>query len=185
MSLLLRKACEETLNLAGLGNYHVRIDGNNNLSVVGECGKIFFTVSGIKFSRSTPTGAEVKYAAELLSDFCVQHKNTLQTAVSTKLALFKAKPYEATPKFSVNVNKAEVEYNYTKSIALEYNIKTKELSIHTSYSTTELVTAGLIDKLTNTAFRKEMVAEFKAAEKFSIIEDKHNDAISLLNKCDI
>ena len=77
MSLMLRKACQDVLNDNNLPNYHVRIDASKCLSIVGPCGKPLLTISGIVFSRTTPTAAEIEYAVELFYSFMEKHEIAL------------------------------------------------------------------------------------------------------------
>jgi len=74
MSLLLRQACQKSLDDFGLNNYHVRINEHSKtLTVVGECGAELINVHGIRFSRNTPTKDETEYAATLLDAFMGKH----------------------------------------------------------------------------------------------------------------
>lgn len=75
MSLLLRKACQPTLDDASLGSFHVRVDENTKtMTIVGECGQPFVSISGIKFARTSPSAAEMPLAVDLLEIFLVKHK---------------------------------------------------------------------------------------------------------------
>lgn len=78
MSLILRKACQETLTKVGLGDYHTRVnDTDKNLEIVGPCGQPLFAISGIKFSKCSPADREIDFAAELLEEFFLTHKKDL------------------------------------------------------------------------------------------------------------
>ena len=82
MSLMLRKKCEDILNDTFLENFHVDIDPDTRyLRIVSECGKPLVTISGIVFSRTTPTNAEIEYCADLLEVFITKHRKELLSVI--------------------------------------------------------------------------------------------------------
>jgi len=88
MSLTLRKTCQKYLDAARLTEYHVRIDEYTNcMQIVGSCGEPLFTISGIRFSRKSPSVDEVTYSAELLQEFLLTHKKEIENLFKTKKAL--------------------------------------------------------------------------------------------------
>ena len=83
MSLLLRNACQQTMDNAGLGNFHVRTNTTDNtMTIVGECGQPFVSISGIKFARLAPSNAEIPLAVELLEIFLIKHKSDFDLYVA-------------------------------------------------------------------------------------------------------
>ena len=100
MSLLLRKECQPVLDTYGLSTYHVDINCNNFLQITGECGKPLVVISGIRFSRSTPSKAEIGYAKELLDAFFGKHKAVVDEFIKQKTKVDKLsypKGYEFRP----------------------------------------------------------------------------------------
>jgi len=92
MSLLLRNACQETLDNAGLANFHIRTnETNNTMTIVGECGQPFVSISGIKFARTAPSAAEIPLAVELLEVFLMKHKHDFDL-YTQELAIYQAIP---------------------------------------------------------------------------------------------
>ena len=106
MSLLLRNACQETMDNAGLGNFHVRTNENNNtMTIVGECGQPFVSISGIKFARTAPSAAEIPLAVELLEVFLLKHKPDFDAYVRESAKYKKlAKVEPHTENFSIESN---------------------------------------------------------------------------------
>ena len=84
MSLILRTTLQDHLNNYGLGDYHIRIDGNQNLSIAAECGKPFVTVQGIQFASGRPTKAEINAANDLLEEFILTHRETIKATIVAK-----------------------------------------------------------------------------------------------------
>ena len=75
MSLLLRNACQEKLDAANLHNFHCGVSSTgNHLTILGECGQIFVSVSGVQFARTAPSAAEIPLAVDLLESFLMKHK---------------------------------------------------------------------------------------------------------------
>jgi hypothetical protein len=92
MSLLLRKACQPTLEEFKLDNFHVAINTDTKyLEIVSECGKPLLTISGITFTRLQPSGAEIEYAVELLTNYFSTHAAKITTYIKA-LHKFNAKP---------------------------------------------------------------------------------------------
>lgn len=97
MSLLLRKECQPVLDEHGLGEYHAAIVGADGwekfkvLGIVGTCGQEFVKIRGIAFSKINPSAKEIEYAAELLQEFFLTHRKTLEVFLDTqrKYALMK------------------------------------------------------------------------------------------------
>ena len=105
MSIKVRMAIQPILDEAGLSLIHadVRSDGGfprerGYLQLVGECGKPYVTLYGIRFSSTNPSNGEVKYVADLVGEFVSKHKEKLREMLSlatekreTYLKLEKAK----------------------------------------------------------------------------------------------
>jgi len=92
MSLLLRNACQDTLDNAQLSNFHIRVNEYSKaMTIVGECGQPFVSISGIKFARVVPSNAELPLAVELLDAFLMKHKPDFDLYVQ-ELAKFKSLP---------------------------------------------------------------------------------------------
>jgi hypothetical protein len=84
MSLLLRKATQDLLIKFNLGEYHIDINQELDMVIVGECGNYLCTVKGVTFSRKSPTKAEINFAVELLNKFLTTHKSKINKVISTK-----------------------------------------------------------------------------------------------------
>lgn len=97
MSLMLRKACQETLDKYGLSMYHTEIGDSGyrgarkHLKIIGECGKELVTITGITFTRNEPKNAEIEYAVELFNDFMNMHGKLIQNYITRAKALMNAK----------------------------------------------------------------------------------------------
>lgn len=91
MSLILRKECQPLLNIKGLGETHVAINGNKNLEIVGKCGQPLVSIHGISFTRREPSRAEITYCVELLEEFLDTHINEIVTYMNA-LQKFRALP---------------------------------------------------------------------------------------------
>lgn len=93
MSLILRRECQDQLDQAGLGSYHVEIKGgrgdNKNLCIVGECGQPFITLYGVSFAKLAPTRGEIAYAVELLREFLASHKVKIDAYLKAKIEFMK------------------------------------------------------------------------------------------------
>lgn len=85
MSILLRKECQPYLDAANLGMLHVAVE-EKCLTLKGECGKTFVSVSGIQFATNTPRNAELEYAVKLFSEFLWKYTEELQNLVNATLA---------------------------------------------------------------------------------------------------
>jgi len=104
MSLFLRKACQENLDNVGLENYHIQVDESTKcLQIVGECGQILTSITGIRLSRMAPAPHEIKLAVELFDDFLAKHTATFKEFVAVK-----AKADNAVIPQTVALDKAQV-----------------------------------------------------------------------------
>jgi len=78
MALLLRKACQETLDKADLSNLFADIDDNSKqLQLYTLCGKRFAFVHGVKFGRLQVTQAEIDFAVELLETWLTRNREKI------------------------------------------------------------------------------------------------------------
>lgn len=92
MSLFLRKACQENLDGVGLQNYHIQVDeGTKCLQIVGECGDVFVSITGIRLSRMAPADKEIDLAIELFDDFLAKHTGTFKAFLDAKIRADKSK----------------------------------------------------------------------------------------------
>lgn len=187
MSLLLRKGCQDSLDAAGLGVYHVEITNNNYLGLVGECGQPLVTIHGIKFNRSTPSVAEIEYAVELFEAFLVKHKTNIMKYLKATQA-FKLKDEITLPdslsetsyrnEFSYKQGDFKVEFQFTKSKGIE-NIEIKSKS-KVPITITEATKMKINKKL--------LEANIKAIKDrlvYRELEQKVADMYSELSKCEI
>lgn len=108
MSLILRKECQYILDNYKLQNYHVLINQNTKyLQIVGECGQPLINISGIQFTRLTPTKLEIKYATELLNSFLTAHMSEITTYIAQKIANKKFPFIETTnDRYNITTNSA-------------------------------------------------------------------------------
>lgn len=131
MSLLLRQACQETLDKFGLSMYHTEINNQGryspkHLNIVSECGKILVTITGITFTKNEPTRAEIEYAVELFNDFMVMHGKLMHNYVTRAKALQQLKDLKSDfGDFSVSEEK---DYNW-KNGQKEWYIKHYDVTI--------------------------------------------------------
>jgi len=91
MSLMLRKNCQEALDTFGLTNYHVEINKAKYLAIVGSCGKPLMAVTGISFSKASPSKAEIEYATMLLKDFLVKNEIKINSFINLVIKTEEAK----------------------------------------------------------------------------------------------
>jgi len=92
MSLLLRNACQDVLDDAGLQNFHCSVSERGNyLTIVGECGELFVSITGVQFARTAPNAAEIPLAVDLLEAFLMKHKPDFDLYVK-ELKKFQALP---------------------------------------------------------------------------------------------
>ena len=92
MSLLLRNACQDVLDDAGLQNFHCSVSERGNfLTIVGECGELFVSITGVQFARTAPSAAEIPLAVDLLESFLMKHKPDFDLYVK-ELKIFQALP---------------------------------------------------------------------------------------------
>ena len=86
MSLFLRKACQENLDGVGLQNYHIQVDEVTKcLQIVGECGDVFVSITGIRLSRMAPADKEIALAIDLFDDFLAKHTGTFKGFLDAKV----------------------------------------------------------------------------------------------------
>lgn len=78
MSLILRKNCQKHLNHIGLTSFYTDINDNKDMVVKTKCGKVFFIVKGISFSRKTPSKSELEYAEELFVRYLIENKKIIE-----------------------------------------------------------------------------------------------------------
>jgi len=91
MSLFLRKACQDNLDGVGLENYHIQVDENTKcLQIVGECGDVLVSITGIRLSRMAPADKEIELALELFDDFLAKHAGTFKEFIAAKIRADKA-----------------------------------------------------------------------------------------------
>jgi len=185
MSLILRNKCEEVLEEFQLGDYHARVNDNNNLVVVGVCGKPLFSISGIKFSRSVPSIIEIKFAVDLLRDFCAAHSEAITNVISTKAALIKAKTYEERSNYMVDVQNKSITYTFGDSVKLKYTPGTGVMEIigHGYYD--QEITVEDLKLLASVKLRKDMEQELAVAEVYDVVVQAHADALKVLTTCNI
>lgn len=85
MSLFLRKACQDNLDGVGLANYHIQVDESTKcLQVVGECGDVLVSITGIRLSRMAPADKEIELAVSLFDDFLTKHTATFKEFMAAK-----------------------------------------------------------------------------------------------------
>jgi len=88
---------------AGLGNFHIRIDkSSNTMTIVGECGQSFVSISGIKFARLAPSAAEIPLAVELLGVFLIKHKPDFDKYIAELAA------YNKIPKIKAHTDRFDI-----------------------------------------------------------------------------
>lgn len=106
MSLFLRKACQENLDNVGLENYHIQVDeGSKCLQIVGECGDVFVSITGIRLSRMAPAEKEIELAIDLFDAFLAKHAGTFKSFLDAKTRADKAEiPTEVPGLLNVDVS---------------------------------------------------------------------------------
>jgi len=200
MSLLLRKACQDTLESFGLSSYHVDVSSAKSLSIVAECGKPLVSIHGIRFNRVTPNEAEILYAADLLDNFMGTHNNLLQDylkkeAAYKKYKLPESKVFEASvgSTYVRNIGHRKVgTVEYTEGFfdhKLTYLFEQDKYRLVTTIDDDELPDDFSISSLTKAKCDTKL---FNAAKKYlgkyieqDRMEDELSDLLSSVNKCDI
>jgi len=181
MSLALRRESEECLEENSLGDYHVRISKDLNLSVVGECGQPLFTISGIQFTRRDPNTKDIAYAVSLLKEFCSSHKDKIGLVLSTKKALANAiRPSSK----KVNIHTFthplgnNIDLVFTEKTGL-FTFGTRGLSVNTPVDIVKL------KMLTNKEHIKLYSSEIAKAVIYKDLLSNFTKAKEDLNSCDI
>jgi len=202
MSLLLRKACQATLEGFGLGAYHVDVNSAKSLSIVAECGKPLVSIHGIRFNRATPNEAEINYASELLDDFMGTHNNLLQDYLKKEVALKKFKLpdsdlYDADVdtthvrnKGYVKVGTVEyVEGFFEHTISYFFEEEDKKYTLKSSIDEDKLPKDFKIGDLSKAKCDAKL---FNAAKKYlshwveqDRMENELSTLLSAVNECDI
>lgn len=186
MSLILRKKCEPVLEASMLADYHTRIDTNNNITIVGPCGRSLFSISGIKFSRNVPNAAEIDYAVELLEQFCEVHKLDILNVIKTKEKLFKAIVPITPGEFTVNLHNKYIVYHYGNNIQLHFYPATSIIEFGTSgCSEYQNITLEEIKLFTKVSLYKRMREVYNEVKAYDLIESTYSDAVSKLQTCEI
>ncbi|MEE8599407.1 MAG: hypothetical protein V3S69_07905, partial [Dehalococcoidales bacterium] len=91
MSLFLRQACQPLLDGVGLPNYHIQVDEVSKcLQVVGECGDVLTSITGIRLSRMAPADKEIALAIDLFDNFLAKHADTFKGFIAVKARADKA-----------------------------------------------------------------------------------------------
>ena len=175
MSLILRTTCQEQLNDNGLGDYHVRLNGNNSLMIAAECGKPFVTIAGIQFASGRPTRAEINAAESLLEEFILTHRETIRAVIAAKAALAKcpAVTKETITKVGFTSQYDGVDDNVSFQDGIvnwDYNLKSNKINNPSARSATPL-------QYTSYKFDRTFVTKGK---KLSVQWKKHTAAQKVL-----
>ncbi len=184
MSLILRKECQTPLDTYGLAEYHVRINDDKYLTIVGPCGKPLFSISGIVFSRTTPTLTEIAYATELLQEFLIKFKQEILDVIKAKSDLFKVQSSmtELPDNFSKSYTNVEHIVYTSKNESLRYYPKDNSfmycISNYTNISDIKPI-------YKDTKIKKQLKDLMTQWEIESSAESKYSDAISILTTCTI
>jgi hypothetical protein len=110
MSLFLRKACQDHLDGVDLQNYHIQVDDSTKcLQIVGECGDVLVSITGIRLSRMAPGDKEIALAIELFDDFLAKHAGTFKSFIEAKIRADKAAIPTRVPGL-LNANVAKPNY---------------------------------------------------------------------------
>ncbi len=184
MSLILRKECQTPLDTYGLAEYHVRINDNKQLTIVGPCGKPLFSISGIIFSRVTPTLAEIEYAKELLQEFLIKFKQEILDVIKAKSDLFKVQSSmtELPDNFEKSYANSKYITYYSSNEMLRYYPKDNSF-MYRIPDYTDISDIVLIYKVTK--IKKQLKDLMTQWEVECNAEDKYSDALSILTTCTI
>lgn len=165
MSIMLRKACQDTLEQFGLGSYHVDLNSAKSLSIVAECGKPLVSIHGIRFNRTIPNAEEIEYAAELLDNFMGTHNNLLQDYLKKEATLKKYKLPDS------DVYAADVGNEYVRGAG------------HSKVGTVEY-SEGFFDHKLTYHFEKDGKYTFKTTIDDDALDDKFSIESLTKAKCD-
>lgn len=196
MSLMLRKKCQPLLDSAGLANYHIEINDYKNVDVTGPCGKTFFTISGITFTRTNPSNAEIDFAAELLDNFLDAHivhitkvlkaatvlQNTPEPVPSSDTIFFDVKNEKIIKTYQSQYD----EYRRERSFKVFWNKEGKFfISVKGHSSEFELFEEFIEDLNNNKKLYKTLKKEFIVHQKYADLKKQYETALSELRTCNI
>jgi len=178
MSLILRKACQEHLDNAGLDKLHVSINGDKRLAIVGECGQQLVTVKGIEFNNRAPSKAVIEYAVELFQKFLDKYADRLKTAIKAK------EEFSKFPKpVSVGDRPTELSDNCYKMYGDERITYADDSTIRIPGYNNSL---ELIKAIANdTKFHKQVSKYFREFKVYKAKEREVNHMMQDLVSCDI
>ena len=195
MSLFLRKECQSILDGVKLDNYHVQVNENSKmLQIVGECGKVLVSITGIRLSRMAPPRHEVALALELFDAFMAKHVGTFKEFNKAKALVDK----QNIPTSVAGLKNSEVTKNVygNKRWELTFNPNFLNKKQATIYSDGEITIPGKnltfsknTKKDLNYSLNKiEIDAIYKwikSCEGYSKANQNKNDLLSKLNSCEI
>ena len=121
MALMLRKACQPSLDEANLHEFHADIDpSSKNLVLFTPCGKRFAIVHGVVFGRLQPTNGEIEYAVSLLQQWLAKNNVLIRQYIEAWVE-FKSMT-EPEEKIKTDTYKLELynHYHYGRGIKLTY-----------------------------------------------------------------
>jgi hypothetical protein len=186
MSLTLRKQAQSILDTNNLQELHISINNNNKcLTLTGECGEPFITISGILFSRNTPNKSEIDYACELLDIFITKHKITLLDAINIAR---KVKQYPEQPHIKDNL-----KYDNYPNKVMFTMLNNLIVNIYEDLRI-DIKTKNNTKNLSIPEFNKLKISEdictkvkdiFKWNNEYQKLLTKKDEALNLLNKCNI
>ena len=118
---MLRKACQDVLDIYQVDDLHASIDYHLKLAIVSECGKPFVTIQGVEFNRQIPTKLEIEYAAELLDNFLATHISDI-SAYRKRKAIFDKLP--TTPEEGEFVLHGQSNGNHSADLSVSWESDT-------------------------------------------------------------
>lgn len=200
MSITLRQESQPILDNFDLHNFHCDITSARHLCIVASCGKPLANVSGIKFSKLSPSISEITYACTLLNDFLTTHIDELKNVLNCTSSLNKAlKALESIPAVrGLVVNETKISYRSfeftgytvkyetdTEKLHIRYNksLAIENIGINSTFS--KFSAANKSDVLTDKTLFKTFDKIIKANYKVKLCLDKLDAANAVVNSCSI
>ena len=176
MSIILRKEGQELLDGLGLQNYHFAIADNNDMRIVGECGKPLCTVKGVMFTRKTPAMREIDYALELADAYLAKHLPLLRELIHLQ-------KYEDT----MDMSGITTQYHSGKLDTIRYELEDYTLHLNAEGSLSKV---SIVSKTaTSVKIPASIVKQHKTTVKAFNARFEHYASIrkveELLNSCSI
>lgn len=193
MSLFLRQACQNNLDGVGLSNYHIQVDeATKCLQVVGECGDILTSITGIRLSRMAPADKEIALAVQLFDDFLAKHAATFKGFIKAKIRADKANiPAEVDGLLNCTVEKQQYQEYWVLKFDLESLPETTILVRSTGYVNIPAMSFEMIDNKDSIQYsisnrEKTIVTHWvKACAEFNTATKLKTRLLEKLSSCEI